>query len=439
MSGFLDASKLDAIEKDSSYPEDRVDDFEFERINCYLYKGEQKTWRVGPDPTKCDCWMVSDCEAATYDEFFKEVLNCHDGINWLEYRTVDGEIHPTEFKRFLIKHHYADKYANEYSITHSGASGWKQPLFGFWDRRSSQRVGEPDYLIRRCRMPADRTWCPEGPREPTPEPTPEATPEPTPAPTPELPVKAPLSDNTYVYLYHIGGRWRVGPDYRNRDCWLFTKKTPNTPVSKATEWYRVDDDDNIVRSSFELDQLQESKSNDTYFAEDPENYKKLPRNVADNLYGAYKPHRSKDDIWYHGPIMWKGNQKKQKLADVVDDEMVFVGDRNIVEWKNVHNKGVTGYYDLVQGRCMESTSDMLYVARHTTRPEFQNSFIYRVGQRWVVGPQRAAKKNLCWLYSEENETHVTDPQLKWIENINATERKQHKNIRVYPCGVKQTL
>jgi len=110
-------------------------------------------------------------------------------------------------------------------------------------------------------MPADRTWCPEGPREPTPEPTPEATPEPTPAPTPELPVKAPLSDNTYVYLYHIGGRWRVGPDYRNRDCWLFTKKTPNTPVSKATEWYRVDDDDNIVRSSFELDQLQESKSN----------------------------------------------------------------------------------------------------------------------------------------------------------------------------------
>jgi len=35
--------------------------------------------------------------------------------------------------------------------------------------------------------------------------------------------------------------------------------------------------------------------------------------------------------------------------------MVFVGDRNIVEWKNVHNKGVTGYYDLVQGRCMEST------------------------------------------------------------------------------------
>ena len=114
-------------------------------------------------------------------------------------------------------------------------------------------------------MPADRTWCPEGPREPTPEPTPEPTREPTPeptlAPTPELPVKAPLSDNTYVYLYHIGGRWRVGPDYRNRDCWLFTKKTPNTPVSKATEWYRVDDDDNIVRSSFELDKLQESKSN----------------------------------------------------------------------------------------------------------------------------------------------------------------------------------
>lgn len=101
--------------------------------------------------------------------------------------------------------------------------------------------------------------------------------------------------------------------------------------------------------------------------------------MADNLYGAYKPHRSKDDIWYHGPIMWKGKQKKvpvgffrvilflhilwtknltskkQKLANVVHDEMVFIGDRNIYGWKNGHNQGVTGYYDLVQGRSMEST------------------------------------------------------------------------------------
>lgn len=428
---FLNASKLDRVERDSSYPEDRIDDFEFERINCYLYKGEQRTWRVGPDPTKCDCWMVSDCEAPTFEEFFAEVLNCHDKINWLEYRTVHGEIEPTEFKRFLIKHHYADKYANEYSITHSAASGWKQPLFGFWDRRRSQRSGEPDYLIRRCRMPAERTWCPEGrPRTPTPTPPPKT-------PTPIPPVRAPLSENTYVYLYHTGGRWRIGPDYRDKDCWLFTKKTAKTPVTKSTQWYRVDDDDNIVGTSFELDKLKETNINDTYFAEDPDNNKKLPQNVADNLFGAYKPHRSKDDIWYHGPIMWKGKQKKQKLADVVHDEMVFIGDQNIYDWKNRQNKGVTGYYDLVQGRSMESTPEMLYIARHTTRPEYQNIFIYRVGQRWVVGPLK--NKNKCWLYSEENETHVTDPKLKWIENINATERKQHKSIRVYPCGVKQAL
>ena len=89
----------------------------------------------------------SDCESPTYDEFFAEVLNCHDKINWWEYRAVNGEIQPTEFKRFLIKHHYADKYANEYSITHSAASGWKQPLFGFWDRRSSHRHGEPGFLV----------------------------------------------------------------------------------------------------------------------------------------------------------------------------------------------------------------------------------------------------------------------------------------------------
>merc|ERR1719276_82686 len=131
------------------------------------------------------------------------------------------------------------------------------------------------------------------------------------------------------------------------------------------------------------------------------------------------------------------SKKKQKLANVVHDEMVFIGDRNIYGWKDGHNTGVTGYYDLVQGRSMESTSDMLYIARHTTRPEFQNSFIYRVGQRWVVGPLK--NKNKCWLYSEENETHVTDPKLKWIENIDATDRKQHSNIRIYPCGVKQAL
>ena len=35
--------------------------------------------------------------------------------------------------------------------------------------------------------------------------------------------------------------------------------------------------------------------------------------------------------------------------------MVFIGDRNINPWKNVHNAGVTGYYDLVRGRCMGST------------------------------------------------------------------------------------
>ena len=49
------------------------------------------------------------------------------------------------------------------------------------------------------------------------------------------------------------------------------------------------------------------------------------------------------------------NLKKQKLADVVHDEMVFIGDQNIYDWKNRQNKGVTGYYDLVQGRSMEST------------------------------------------------------------------------------------
>lgn len=55
---FLDASRSQYVEGISSYPEDGNDDFEFERINCYVYKGSQKTWRVGPDPTKCDCWMV---------------------------------------------------------------------------------------------------------------------------------------------------------------------------------------------------------------------------------------------------------------------------------------------------------------------------------------------------------------------------------------------
>lgn len=51
----------------------------------------------------------------------------------------------------------------------------------------------------------------------------------------------------------------------------------------------------------------------------------------------------------------KLTSKKQKLANVVHDEMVFIGDRNIYGWKNGHNQGVTGYYDLVQGRSMEST------------------------------------------------------------------------------------
>ena len=104
---------------------------------------------------------------------------------------------------------------------------------------------------------------------------------------------------------------------------------------------------------------------------------------------------------------------------------------------------------------------MLYVARHTTRPEYQKIFIYRLGSRWVVGPQRNgdqdefekdlplnlpvclhklifenSKKSKVWLYSEKNNTHVTDPKLKWIENVKGKIRKSHKNISVYPCAVK---
>ena len=63
---------------------------------------------------------------------------------------------------------------------------------------------------------------------------------------------------------------------------------------------------------------------------------------------------SRDFIFAHFTNK-KVNLKKQKLANVVHDEMVFIGDRNIYGWKNGHNTGVTGYYDLVQGRSMEST------------------------------------------------------------------------------------
>lgn len=443
MTSFLDVSRSARfVDGESSYPEE--DDYDFERVNCYLYKGEQKTWRVGPDPTKCDCWMVSDCEAATFDEFFTKVLECHDEINWLEYRSVRGEIDPTEFRRFLIKHHYADKYANEYSVSHSASSPWKQPLIGFWDRRESSRFGEPDYLMRRCRMPRDRTWCPEGkPRTPTPTPSPEPVIE---VPVKRAPTPEPLSDNTYVYLYHLGGRWRIGPDYRDKDCWLFTKKMPKNGaerVNRTTQWYRVDDNDQIVRTSVEIAQLDQQNKRIPYFAETPEfpqrDSKPLPKNVSDNLLGAYTPHRAANEVWYHGPIMWKGKRLQQFEKDVKDDEMVFIGDRNINPWKNVHNAGVTGYYDLVRGRCMGSTDDMLYIARHTTRPEYQKIYIYRLGKRWVVGPQRGGDQSKVWLYSENNDTHVTDPKLKWVENVKGETRKSHKNIKVYPCGVKSAL
>lgn len=112
--------------------------------------------------------------------------------------------------------------------------------------------------MRRCRMPRDRTWCPEGkPRTPTPTPSPEPVIE---VPVKRAPTPEPLSDNTYVYLYHLGGRWRIGPDYRDKDCWLFTKKMPKNGaerVNRTTQWYRVDDNDQIVRTSVEIAQLDQ--------------------------------------------------------------------------------------------------------------------------------------------------------------------------------------
>ena len=40
-----------------------------------------------------------------------------------------------------------------------------------------------------------------------------------------------------VYLYKRNDRWRLGPDYEQDKCWLFTK-TSN--LTEATPWYAKD-------------------------------------------------------------------------------------------------------------------------------------------------------------------------------------------------------
>lgn len=95
-------------------------------------------------------------------------------------------------------------------------------------------------------MPRDRVWCPDNHREPS-------TTSDTESPNKVEPVVEAMmtdihaqssvpvySESAYVYLFKLGGRWRIGPDYRSRECWLFTN-SDNGSLKRNTTWYSIDE------------------------------------------------------------------------------------------------------------------------------------------------------------------------------------------------------
>lgn len=50
----------------------------------------------------------------------------------------------------------------------------------------------------------------------------------------------------------------------------------------------------------------------TYFAQKIDGSDSLKTDFAENLLGAYKQLRREENVWYHGPIMWKGHKRLER-------------------------------------------------------------------------------------------------------------------------------
>jgi len=227
---------------------------------------------------------------------------------------------------------------------------------------------------------------------------------------------------TGVYLYKLDDRWRVSPNYENKKSWFFTDKGVKT-LTKDTKFYHGDDSSyKIHKSKFRVATLENVR--DTFYAYEGEKGVKLSVDQKENFLGAYNRMPGYPDVYVHGPINYDFDGKKL----LTEDEADILGCVYIT--KNSFSDGFKrescfGYYDRVTPR--------LFVRRERSTIDNQYVYLYKLDNRWVIGPHALAKDNRkCWAYSSVNDGRPTEP-MSWYEVTDPTEPnpvKRNRTIRI---------